>query len=120
MGDARFTPAVRLTRKADFKRVFARPEKSGSRFFTVLYRTSEQSHARLGMAISRRSARRAVARNRIKRTIRESFRRRRCTLRPLDIVVIGRSGADRASNAELFAVLERHWTQLSRPCGPSC
>lgn len=45
---------------------------------------------RLGMAVSKRHARRAVRRNSIKRQIRESFRLCANRLGPLDIVVLTR------------------------------
>lgn len=114
MGDAHFPKSARLRRKADFDRIFAKSEKSVDGCFTLLYRGNGLPHARLGLAISLRCARAAVARNRIKRVIRESFRRQQRALVGLDIVVIGRSGLSGRSNVELFASLTRHWETLVR------
>jgi ribonuclease P protein component len=48
---------------------------------------------RLGITVTRRVGN-AVARNRVKRRVRECFRRRRSELdRPVDVVVIARRGA---------------------------
>ena len=51
-------------------------------------------------------------RNRIKRCIRESFRRQRLLLPALDIVVTARPGAWQADNAVLRAELDTLWQQL--------
>ena len=50
---------------------------------------------RLGITITKKTAQRAVARNRVKRVLREVFRRERA-LFPVgcDVVVIGKTGAD--------------------------
>jgi ribonuclease P protein component len=68
--------------------------------------------ARLGMAISRRHARRAVERSRIKRLVRETFRQRRATLPPVDVVVMLRGRAAGVPNAALRDGLQRLWRLL--------
>ncbi|HRE53258.1 MAG TPA: ribonuclease P protein component [Candidatus Competibacter sp.] len=101
-----------------FAGVFAQPTKSSDRYFTVLTRPNDLAHPRLGLAISRKVAKSAVARNRLKRIARESFRRRQGQLDGLDCVVMARSGASEQDNAVLFASLERHWRRFARPCAP--
>ena len=77
-------------------------------------------HPRLGLAISRKVARTAVARNRIKRVVRESFRQRQGQLDALDIVILGRNDVDRQTGKELDTALEKLWTRLIETCaGPS-
>jgi ribonuclease P protein component len=75
----------------------------------VLYRTQEPAGptARLGLAISKKHARRSVDRNRIKRVAREAFRVRRQSLPPVDIIVLSRAGIAGAERAELRAELDR-------------
>ena len=70
--------------------------------------------ARLGLAVSKKHCRRATARNRIKRIIRESFRQQQDMLTGLDIVVINRPAATEASNREMFDSLEQHWQRCRR------
>ena len=74
----------------------------------LLYRPQDPpaESARLGLAISRKHARRAVERNRLKRMAREAFRIRRQTLPPVDIIVLSRAGASGVDRAELRAELE--------------
>ena len=116
---ARFPRRARLTGRNAFAHVFAQPVKSSDRYFTVLARPNALDHPRLGLAISRKVAKSAVARNRLKRIARESFRHHRQQLAGLDCVVMGRAGLAEQDNAVLFASLQRHWRRLARPCAPS-
>jgi ribonuclease P protein component len=119
VNSARFTRRARLSSKADFRKVFAQPVKSGDSCFTVLARPNTLGFARLGLAISRKSAQSAVVRNRIKRVIRESFRHHQGELGSLDIVVIGQRQLGKHGNAVLFASLQRHWARLIQRCALS-
>lgn len=113
--DKRFSPDQRLHAAAEFGRVFAEPARSSDRFFTVLARPSGRAFARLGLTVSRRAAKRAVDRNKLKRLARESFRHH--ALPPWDFVVLARAGADRAARGELRASLDRHFEQLAQAVG---
>lgn len=106
-----FTRAQRLTSGDEFSRVFAGAERSSDRFFTVLAQINDKNRARLGLAISRRAARRAVDRNRLKRIARESFRQ--LELAPADFIVMARRDAVGAGNPSLRSSLDRHFTRLS-------
>lgn len=110
---AGFSPERRLHAPAEFGRVFAEPVRSSDRYFTVLARSSGRNLARLGLTVARRSAKRAVDRNRLKRLARESFRQQRA-LPPWDFVVLARAGADRAERRALRASLDRHFEQLAK------
>jgi ribonuclease P protein component len=109
---AAFSPDQRLHTPAEFGRVFAQPARSSDRFFTVLARPSGRPGARLGLTVSRRAAKRAVDRNKLKRLARESFRQHP-GLPPWDFVVLARAGADRAERKALRASLDQHFAQLT-------
>jgi ribonuclease P protein component len=55
-----------------------------------------------------------VARNRVKRITRESFRLNQHAIAPLDITIAARESARGASAAELRASLEKLWQKLAR------
>jgi len=109
---ARFGRRARLATRADFEHVFAQSEKSSDRYFTVLARPNTLAFPRLGLAISKKAAKSAVVRNRIKRLVRESFRQRQPELGGLDVVVIARPNLANEVNATLSDSLNRHWTKL--------
>jgi len=67
------------------------------------------------MAVSVRAVGGAVARNRVRRLIRESFRLRRQELPAVDIFVMARGGARGASNAQIFVSLEGLWRGIVAP-----
>ena len=93
--------------------MFAEPARSSDRFFTVLGRATGRAAARLGLTVSRRAAKRAVDRNKLKRIARESFRHQ-LALPPWDFVVLARPGAATAERLTLRASLDRHFAQLTK------
>jgi ribonuclease P protein component len=101
----RFSRASRLRRSQEFQRAARLGERKTSQHFVVLLAprgsgdTPEQQ--RLGVTVSRRIGN-AVVRNRVKRGIREWFRRRRGLHHQCgDLVVIARQGAARLSVREI-------------------
>ena len=109
-----FPGELRLKNAAEFDFVFKKPVRSGGRFFTVLARQNGRDHARIGLIISKRCAKAAVKRNRLKRLIRETFRLTQTSLSGLDIVVIGKTPAALEESHKLIITLNRHWMELER------
>ena len=112
----RFSRNARLTRPAEFQRVFSQPIKCNSQLFTFLATANGQERARLGLAVSKKNIRRAYARNRIKRIIRESFRLTQSSIKGLDIVVLARKGADEVPRDTLRQMLDKQWQSLAVKC----
>lgn len=80
--------------------------------FTLIANANELEHPRLGLAISRKAADRAVDRNRIKRIVRESFRNNASTMSALDIVVRATPVARKQPNELLSRKLNDLWRKL--------
>lgn len=112
-GRACFRPRARLSTTASYQRVFAQSTRSADRFFTILARPGGRPYARLGLAISKKRLPRAVARNRVKRLIRESFRLHARDLPAIDLVVLAGRELARADNRTLYHSLARHWRRLA-------
>lgn len=82
--------------------------------FTLYALPNNAGRPRLGLTVSRRIGG-AVERNRVKRVLREVFRRNRCVLAaPLDLVVVARSGIEQRSLAELSQEFVRRCKDLAR------
>lgn len=80
----------------------------------ILYRLNDLDTARLGIAVSKKNVRKAVQRNRIKRIIRETFRKNRESLGAIDIVVLARRGVSEKSNRLLNAGINAQWQKLAK------
>jgi ribonuclease P protein component len=107
-----FPNQLRLRTPADYKKVFANPSKSVDKYFTVLAVENRLNYPRLGLAIAKKSIKTAVARNRIKRAARESFRLQRQQIGNFDFVVLARGDALTAPSLILRKSLDRHWLKV--------
>jgi ribonuclease P protein component len=119
-GNMKFSRQSRLLKPAEFKAVFQEPIRSGDQFFRVLARENGLQHHRLGLAVSRKNCARAVDRNRIKRIVRENFRRKissQVVDEKLDFVVMPTSTAAKQDNNVLNKSLSAHWPRLTRKSG---
>ena len=110
-----FARQKRLLKPGDFKTVFDEAVRSGDALLTVFARPNSLGVARLGLAISKKHLKLAVDRNRVKRLIRESFRRHQTRLQGLDIVVMARAGI----KTEFLQNLPRHWQRVIQQCANS-
>ena len=115
-GSERFPRSARLADGRAFERVFAHAIRSRDAGFTVLARCNGGIEGRLGLAVSKRQIRSAARRNRVKRRIRESFRRARGRLGGLDVVVLTKRGVDDWDSGCTYAALDRHWSTVSERC----
>lgn len=113
---AGFPRSLRLLKAAEFKAVFANACKSGDGNITLLARANGMEHPRLGMAISRKSVRLAVGRNRIKRQLREYLRLHQDQIGGFDLVVLCRSGVNQLDKQALRQAIENCFIKLSQRC----
>ena len=116
-----FGKHAKLLKAIEYKYVFDRPVRSSDRYFTVLARPNKLLHSRLGLAFTKKRVKLAVARNRLKRISRESFRlsilgkpeQAKCNA---DFIVLAGPQCSTASNQQLFQSLENHWQHLNKKC----
>lgn len=108
----------RLRRANEFAAALRGRHRWRDEYFALAIHPGSQG-ARLGITVSRRTARRAVDRNRIKRQIRESFRSHWAALPVWDIVVMAQAPAAAATRADLRQSLTRHWLKLQQRCASS-
>ncbi|MFQ5993456.1 MAG: ribonuclease P protein component [Acidiferrobacterales bacterium] len=115
----RFPKRYRLLQPAAFAAVLRQGRKRRDQCFTVFVSINGLPCARLGVVVSRKVSAKATVRNRVKRHIRESFRRQQDELRGIDTVVIAQAHAATADAATLRASLERHWISIIERCEDS-
>jgi ribonuclease P protein component len=112
MSSAGLPRDARLRRPGDFAALRTSSGRAGGRCFHMRFRENELGHARLGLAISKRVSKRAVERNRIKRLLRESFRRVRHQLPAVDMMVMAREQAAGVPGPQLLTELDGLWKKL--------
>ena len=101
---------------AEFRDVKRHGKKFADTFFSLLVLANHETYPRLGLSIATRTFGTAVARNRIKRLTRESFRLNQHSLPPVDVTVSARDAARHASPNDLRASLEQLWQAINQKC----
>jgi ribonuclease P protein component len=108
-----FPRSSRLARSEDFRRALRRRPSAAGPSLVLHACANGGSGARLGLVIGRRELPRAVDRNRVKRLLREGFRRERAALGAIDLVVrlkkMERGKVDRLAEEfqELLALIRK-------------
>ncbi|MGE5219502.1 MAG: ribonuclease P protein component [Chloroflexota bacterium] len=112
-GAQRLPKTARLLKRAEFLKLSRSGAKFQSANFIVISSANNGCGARLGVTVSSKVGN-SVARNRIKRHVREFFRRRRTGLRPsVDILVIARTNAASLAGKSIHGELEKILAQRS-------
>ncbi|MSR16089.1 MAG: ribonuclease P protein component [Gammaproteobacteria bacterium] len=97
--------AQRLRQTGDFNTTLTRGTRRSYPSFFIYYRTNQGPWPRLGLAVSKRVARKAVTRNRLKRALRETFRKLVHVLPPFDIVILLKPSVTSVSIPQLRELL---------------
>jgi ribonuclease P protein component len=110
-----YPKSARLITSADFSHVFDKQiARSVDDVFILLAAPSAENRPRVGLAIAKKRAKRAVDRNKLKRVIRESWRLNCQDYGNFDVVVMIKPGAHKHENQVLRDKLSRHWARLER------
>jgi ribonuclease P protein component len=108
-----FPRSARIRKRADFLRVQQRGKKLSAGPLVGLVLPAFGPIARLGLTVSSKVGN-AVVRARVKRQLREVFRRRRHSCPPVELVIIARPAAREASSAELARAFVTLLSSLER------
>ena len=105
---------MRLLKTDDFSSVFSLRRSCGDAFFQLLVAPNGLECARLGLVVGRKTDRRAVARNYIKRLVRETFRQNAGQLAGLDVVIRARRTFGRSQGQEARTALLALFSRAQR------
>lgn len=115
----RFGAELRLRSKPQFDAVYASGRRIDDRFFGLRVKPNGLAFARVGLAVAVKTAGSGVARNRLRRLVRESFRLAQHELPAVDIVVAAKFPAAGAPASTLRASLATLWQRVASTCAPS-
>ena len=108
--DRRYPRQRRLAGEALFDRAFKLGRRRSGRYFSVHWVDAGDRLGRLGLVVSKRLTKTGVARNDVKRLVREGYRHSPAMVRPLHVVVRLRTmyaeGERMAARQELMSLLE--------------
>ena len=96
----------RVLRRADFLETYSSGRRHVGRWLVVFVRPGAGPAARLGVTITKKTGS-AVVRNRLRRRLKELFRRSGAFASPADVVVNVRPGAEKTEFSELARDFER-------------
>jgi ribonuclease P protein component len=115
----RFGAELRLRSKLQFDAIYAGSRRVDDRFFALRVKPNGLTHPRVGLAVAVKTAGSAVARNRLRRLVRESFRLAQYELPAVDIVVAAKIPAREAPATTLRASLATLWQRVASTCATS-
>jgi len=108
-----FAKEYRIVKPAQYKFIFNKPKRVIDNNFIVIAKNNKEKYPRLGLAISKKSIKLAVQRNRLKRLIREYFRTEViATDQTIDFVVMAKKNIHLNSNEKLINSLSRNFNKL--------
>lgn len=113
-----FARRSRILNQAQFDAVYATRLRVVDGCFSINAARNVLGYPRLGLSIGSKAAGDSVERNRVKRQVRESFRKEAGNLPALDLVVGARNGVRTAHNARLRESLAELWTEIRKRCAP--
>ncbi len=119
MRPASFPRAVRLLLPTEFSHVFRERHAQQRRLFRGAGLRERRRESAARARRGEEGGGPGSERTRIKRTVRESFRKMRGELPAVDIVVQARAAAGHRDNAELRASLDWHWQEVIKRCRAS-
>ncbi len=107
-----FPRQYHLRTKSEFKSIFDKSNRISQKHLLILFKQNQKEYSRLGVIVGKRVAKKAIARNRIRRIVKESFRLNQEKLLGWDIIVIARQQCDTLNKPTLRKGIDDLWQKL--------
>ena len=102
----------RIRTTTEFQHVYLGCKYLSGSYYLLYYWNNNFGYPRLGVVASRKSLKKAVMRNRVKRIVKEDFRVQKHLLPSMDIVSIAKFRSGEASKKELHECINQLFNQL--------
>lgn len=117
----RLTKAHRLLKAGEYSQVFNQTElRVSNRFMLLLAKSTQKEYSRIGLVISKKNVGCSVARNRIKRLCRETFRHKNQIFSSIDVVVLAKPGISKLDNKEILVLIDKLFAELKQKQLKTC
>lgn len=110
----KFPRSARLLTPAQYSNVFSSPKKFYLKGLLALCCVNNEGNNRLGLAIAKKNLPKAVDRNRVKRLVRDTFRKQSCKDKGIDVVVLSRNPIVNMDNTQILKQLDILWRQVQK------
>jgi ribonuclease P protein component len=111
-GNQSYTKASRILKRIDFVRLSRHNRKVNNKHFVALYHKGNNRQTRLGITVTKKVGK-AVARNKLRRYVREFFRRNRHLIQNgIDLNIIVKTQASGIPSKEAFQSLENIFRKI--------
>lgn len=107
-----FPAKLKIKKSEEIKQLFSQ-KKIAQNSIAIFVQPNNLAYPRLAITITKSNIKTAVARNRVKRVIKESFRLHQDIIKGYDIVVKVYKGTEFLTNIEINQCLIKLWEKLS-------
>jgi len=104
----------RLLKPSEFQNIYKSGQWVANRELVVNFKPKNTQLPKLGITVSKKVSKRAVDRNRIKRQIREWFRKNKSTYATFDLIITAKPVANSKTNQEIQYSLEDIWRKVQK------
>lgn len=89
-----FPKDLKIRKTSEYDRIFGKSKRLTSEHFIILYAPNSLGYPRAGFVVAKKNVSGAVGRNRVKRILRDIFRRNKSLFDSMDFVFVAKSGSD--------------------------
>lgn len=101
-----FPKELKIRKTSQYDEIFGKSRKLGGEHFSILYARNSLGHPRAGLVVGKKSVPGSVDRNRVKRVLREVFRRNKPLFGSMDVVFVAGKGSEKLDYARAKGEIE--------------
>ena len=101
---------------SEFQTIYKHGQWVANRELVANFKSQNNHTSRIGITVSKKVSKRAIDRNRIKRQIREWFRRKKLLCADFDLIITAKPSVIIKTNQEIQHSLNDLWRKVQKKC----